>query len=118
MPADETAQSRLLEVAFAKDSQTLRQLAHEGRSEQTRAFMDELQKRFGHHPWLQDKLARLRALAEDDLEMMAKEVHYSAMRMSSRNVAKSEMAYCMDETESVRPAFLRKKAEEGKGRRH
>jgi hypothetical protein len=80
-------------------------------------MMEELQARFGHHPWLHDKLDRLRALAEDDLEMMAKEVHYSGWRMSSRNVAKSEVAYSVDETASLVPAFLRKKAEEGKGRR-
>jgi hypothetical protein len=117
MPVDETAQRRLLEVAFAKASQALRQLAHEGRAGEVRTMMAELQARFGHHPWLHDKLDRLRILAEDDLEMMAKEVHYSAMRMYNRNVDKSEMAYSLDETASLAPAFLRKKAEEGKGRR-
>ncbi len=117
LPVDEAVQRRLLEVSFAKDSQKLRQLAQEGRTGEVRAMMEDLQARFGHHPWLHDKLARLRILAEDDLEMMAKEVHYSAMRMSSRNVAKSEMAYSADETASRQPAFLRKKAEEGKGRR-
>jgi hypothetical protein len=81
------------------------------------AMMAEMQTRFDHHPWLHDKLDRLRTLAEDDLEMMAKEVHYSAMRMYNRNVDKSEMAYCVDETASLAPAYLRKKAEEGKGRR-
>ena len=117
MPVDEIAQRRLLEVAFAKASQSLRHLAHEGRAGEVRTMMEELQARFGHHPWLHDKLDRLRALAEDDLEMMAKEVHYSGWRMSSRNVAKSEVAYSVDETASLVPAFLRKKAEEGKGRR-
>jgi Ca-activated chloride channel family protein len=117
MPVDETAQRRLLEVAFAKASQTLRHLANEGRAGEVRSMMAEMQDRFGHHPWLHDKLDRLRTLAEDDLEMMAKEVHYSAMRMYNRNVDKSEMAYSEDETASLAPAFLRKKAEEGKGRR-
>jgi Ca-activated chloride channel family protein len=117
LPVDESAQRRLLEVAFAKASQALRQLAHEGRAGEVRSMMAEMQARFGHHPWLHDKLDRLRILAEDDLEMMAKEVHYSAMRMYNRNVDKSEMAYSLDETDSLAPAFLRKKAEEGKGRR-
>jgi len=117
LPVDETAQRRLLEVAFAKASQTLRYLANEGRAGEVRSMMAEMQARFGHHPWLHDKLDRLRTLAEDDLEMMAKEVHYSAMRMYNRNVDKSEMAYCVDETTSLAPAYLRKKAEEGKGRR-
>ena len=117
MPVDETAQSRLLEVAFAKASQTLRLLANGGRDGEVRSMMAEMQTRFGHHPWLHDKLDRLRTLAEDDLEMMAKEVHYSAMRTYNRNVNKSEMAYSADETASLAPAYLRKKAEEGKGRR-
>jgi Ca-activated chloride channel family protein len=117
LPVDESAQRRLLEVAFAKASQALRQLAHEGRAGEVRSMMAEMQARFGHHPWLHDKLERLRILAEDNLEMMAKEVHYSAMRMYNRNVDKSEMSYSADETTSLAPAYLRKKAEEGKGRR-
>ncbi|MBU3740613.1 MAG: VWA domain-containing protein [Rhodoferax sp.] len=116
LPVDESVQRRLLEVAFAQASQTLRDLAQTGRVGEVRAMMDDLQAGFGHHPWLRDKLDRLRILADDDLQMMAKEVHYSAMRMSRRNVAKSEMAYSVDETASLLPAFLRKKAEEGKGR--
>lgn len=116
LPVDETAQRRLQEVAFARDSQKLRQLAQEGRKDEARVFMDELEVRYGHHPWLHDKLERLRVLADEDVLMMAKEVHYSAMRMSTRNVEKLEMAYFGDETASTQPAFLRKKAEEGKGR--
>ena len=37
--------------------------------------------------------------------------------MSSRLSATHEVAYSMDETHSAMPAFLRKKVEEGKGRK-
>ena len=56
---------------------------------------------------------------DEDTVLMAKEVRYSMMRMSSRLASKSEMAYADDEThlsESVMPSFLRKKVSEGKGK--
>ena len=48
--------------------------------------------------------------------MMGKESHYSAMKMSARQSNVHEMAYMSDETNTDMPAFLRKKAEEGRGR--
>ena len=85
----------------------------------TQRALDALQKRFGQHPWLSAKIAQLRHLADEDTMLMAKEVRYSMMRMSSRLASKSEMAYSDDEThlsESVMPSFLRKKVSEGKGK--
>jgi Ca-activated chloride channel family protein len=76
----------------------------------------DLESRFAQHPWLQDKLQRLRELADRDPEMMSKEVRFSAMRMSSRLSAKSESRYSADETDLAIPAFLRKKSQEGRGR--
>ena len=49
-------------------------------------------------------------------EMMGKESQFSAQRMSSRLSMRDEILYSRDETGSEMPAFLRKKAEEGKGR--
>jgi hypothetical protein len=49
--------------------------------------------------------------------MMSKEVMFSQRKMSSRLNARHENSYSMDETLSVMPAFLRKKAEECKGRK-
>lgn len=75
-----------------------------------------LDGRFGQNPWLQAKLERLRELAERDPEMMVKEVRFSMMKMSTRLSAKDEVAFSADEINFQRPAFLRKKSEEGKGR--
>ncbi|PUE48388.1 VWA domain-containing protein [Limnohabitans sp. 2KL-51] len=120
LPRNETAYTRLEELAFAKASEHLRQLAKEGDRQATQQALDVLEKRFGHHPWLSAKIKQLRQLADEDSEMMAKEVRYSMMRMSRRLVSKEEMAYEGDEThvsESVMPSFMRKKVSEGKGKK-
>jgi hypothetical protein len=119
LPQDELAHNRLEELAFAKASEQLRQVAKDGDHAATQRALDALQKRFGQHPWLSAKIAQLRHLADEDTVLMAKEVRYSMMRMSSRLASKSEMAYADDEThvsESVMPSFLRKKVNEGKGK--
>lgn len=116
LPADEAVQSRLQEVEFAQSSQALRELVQRGDTAAARAMMGDLEQRFAVHPWLRDKLAGLRILADRDPELMSKEIRFSAMRMSSRLSQKSEVQYSKDETESEIPAFLRKKVEEGKGR--
>ena len=74
-----------------------------------------MERRFGHHPWLNAKMTQMRRLAEEDMEMMVKEVSYSAMRMSRSLASKSEVLYSVDETAADMPAFLRKKESEGKG---
>jgi Ca-activated chloride channel family protein len=119
LPHNETAYTRLEELAFAKASEQLRQMAKDGDRASTQRALDVLEKRFGQHPWLNAKIEQLRQLADQDSEMMAKEVRYSMMRMSRRLVSKEEMAYAGDEThisESVMPSFLRKKVSEGKGK--
>jgi Ca-activated chloride channel family protein len=120
LPRNETAYTRLEELAFAKASEQLRQLAKDGDRQATQQALDVLEKRFGHHPWLSAKIEQLRQLADEDGQMLAKEVSYSMMRMSRRLVSKEEMAYEGDEThvsESVMPSFLRKKVSEGKGKK-
>ena len=48
--------------------------------------------------------------------MMSKEVRYNTRKMSKWLVVNEEVAFSVDETNAAMPAFLRKKAEEGKGR--
>lgn len=116
-PVDAAVQDRLQEVEFAQASQVLRTLVQQGETRAARAMMKDLEARFGQHPWLSGKLARLRELAEHDPEMMSKEIRFSAMRMSNRLAEKIEVQFSVDQTESAIPAFLRKKLEEGKGRK-
>ena len=76
-----------------------------------------MEEQFGHHPWLKAKMVQMRRLAEEDMDMMIKEVSYSSMRMSKSLASRSEVMFSVDETESEMPAFLRKKESEGRGRR-
>ncbi|MDH4478667.1 MAG: VWA domain-containing protein [Rhodoferax sp.] len=116
LPLDELVQRRTLELEFAQASQELRDLIKDGDLDAVVRLMAKLKRRFGHHPWLADKLEHMQVLSERDAEMFSKEVYFSAMKMSTRLSAKQEMHYSMDETLNAGPAFLRKKVEEGKGR--
>jgi Ca-activated chloride channel family protein len=116
MNADVTVDRRLLELEFSKASQNLRRIAKRGDHEETEKALAVMDVRFGAHPWLNAKLVQLRRLAASDMEMMMKEVVFASARMSRRLVAKEEMAFCADETNSQMPSFLRKKVSEGRGR--
>jgi Ca-activated chloride channel family protein len=115
--ADELVERRLLETEFGKASDELRHLARRGNRLDTLRKLAEMDERFGHHPWLKAKMEQMRRLAEEDMMMMVKEASFSAMRMSKSLASKSEVMFCMDETESNMPSFLRKKETEGRGRR-
>ena len=117
MLADEMVERRLLEAEFGKASDELRHLARRGNRLDTMRKLAEMDERFGHHPWLKAKMEQMRRLAEEDMMMMVKEASFSAMRMSKSLASKSEVMFCMDETESNMPSFLRKKETEGRGRR-
>jgi Ca-activated chloride channel family protein len=117
LPVDSAVQDRVQEVEFAQASQALRVLVQRDDAKGARKLIKDLELRFAQHPWLQDKLQRLRELVDRDPEMMSKEVRFSAMRMSSRLSSKDEARYSADETEFVTPAFLRKKSQEGRGRK-
>ena len=114
---DELVERRLLEAEFGKASDELRHLARRGNRLDTMRKLAEMDERFGHHPWLKAKMEQMRRLAEEDMMMMVKEASFSAMRMSKSLASKSEVMFCMDETESNMPSFLRKKETEGRGRR-
>ena len=116
-PADEVVHRRLQEVDFAKSSLDLARLVNVGNVVAARALVNDLERRFGQHSWLKAKLGRLRELADRDPEMMSKEVRFNSRKMSRRLVAREESVFSMDETSFEMPAFLRKKSEEGKGRK-
>lgn len=68
--------------------------------------------------WLEAELMSLQELTLRDREMAAKEMRFSSGRLQSRAVACAEPRYVADETESVEiPALLRRKTQEGTGKR-
>lgn len=117
LPTDEAVATRLAEATFAANSRQLAQLLAKGQTDQARALLQSMQQRLGHHPWLAAKLARLAELAERDQELYRKEAHFSSRRTGQRLSARDDGAFGGDETESTQPAYLRKKVEEGRGRR-
>lgn len=118
LTADPMVARRLTEAAFGKESAELVAAIRRGHIDNAKALLDDLQARYSHHPWLADKIAVLQRLATHDIEMMAKEASYSSLKFGVGMVAKDEQAYTGDETNKDMPAFLRKKASIGRGRRH
>ena len=118
LPVDEAVERRMQEVDFAKASLEISRLIKEGEVQAARQLVRDLEKRFGDNAWLKVKLDRLRELADRDPEMMRKEASFGAQRLYSRLSALNDIRFGEDETDFEMPAFLRRKAEEGKGRRH
>jgi Ca-activated chloride channel homolog len=116
-PVDAGVQDRLQEVEFVLASEALRALVQQGKIREARSMMSDLEKRFGQHAWLSGKLSRLRELAEQDPEMMSKEIRFSSARMASRLAQVDDAPFDSDQTDAPMPAFLRKKLVEGKGRK-
>jgi ElaB/YqjD/DUF883 family membrane-anchored ribosome-binding protein len=118
LPEDETVASRLKEVLFADASLRAREMIHRGEFAQARTFMRQQRGYVEEHPWLLEKLDRMIELADSDAQMAAKELRYRANRLNTRVAEAFESQYTGDETDMVdKPAYLRRKAEEGKGRR-
>jgi Ca-activated chloride channel family protein len=118
LPLDETVEQRLQEVNFGAVATQVRGLLVDGDIKGAKAKLDQMEVVAADHPWLRDKLAHLRKLVDADAVMAAKEIRYSGKKMSSRLASVEEARYCMSETDNSEvPAFLRRKASEGTGRR-
>lgn len=117
MPADEALGRRFQEANFAKASLELARMVNAGNVAGAQTLIKELEITYGSHPWLDAKLKRIRKLAHQDPTMMSKEVRFSSRKMAKRLVDfDDDIPFGGDQTESLMPAFLRKKVEEGKGR--
>jgi Ca-activated chloride channel family protein len=79
-------------------------------------LVDAVTARFAQHEWAAAIIATMRRLVGERNRFAAKEASFSVSRMRRRLASPSEPAFCMEENAAV-PAFLRRKAEQGKGRR-
>ena len=96
----------------------MRSLLVAGDTTAAEKLLAQMETAAASHPWLKDKVQRLKELAARDAVMAQKELSYGRMKMSSR-LASAEMAqYNVDETSRTDiPSFLRRKRSEGKGRK-
>jgi Ca-activated chloride channel family protein len=118
LPQDETVARRVQEIDFARASAEARELLMRGESDAARERLRWLESRVQAHPWLAEKIVRLRELVDRDAAMAAKEMRFKSSRMNTRVTQVNERIYSADETDSVEvPAYLRRKAEEGRGRK-
>ncbi len=117
LPLEPQVAQRLQELQFGDAAMAVRALLLSGDTLAARRKLAALEGSVADHPWLRDKLARLRELIERDAAMSSKELRFSARKMSSRLAASEAVPYSANETQSASmPAYLRRKVSEGKGR--
>ena len=118
LPHDDLVVRRLQEVDFARASAEARTHLQAGETDRAKQLMRFWTERLESHPWLQEKIDRLQALIDQDSAMAHKELHIAANRMNTRVASVSEALWSGDETDSAAvPAYLRRKAQEGRGRK-
>lgn len=118
LPVDAAVAARLGEVQFAESALEVRLLVQAGELRRAREHIDRMSEQHAGEEWVSGKLKRLRALLERDERLAAKEMLYASRRASSRLAGVEEARYTGDEMDAIHiPAFLRRKAEEGRGRK-
>jgi Ca-activated chloride channel family protein len=109
---------RLLEVQFGESGARVRSLLLAGDTTAAQELLARMEASAATHPWLKDKVQRLKELAERDAVLAQKELRYNQVKMSSRLSSDDVLLYAADETDRGDiPAFLRRKSSEGKGRK-
>ena len=116
LPQDEMVVQRLQEIKFGATGAQVRSLLIAGDTKAAKLLLASMETNAAQHPWLQEKLARLKESAERDAVMASKELRYSGFKMSSRLAFQMNVDFCTDETNSGEvPAYWRRKSSEGKG---
>jgi Ca-activated chloride channel family protein len=114
LPEDPLVRSRGQELAFAAQMEAAHELVRRGRPDEARRLVGELAVQVAAHPWLAAKVERLQRLLEEDAVMSVKEMRYSALKASRRLASRLETAEWSADGDMAVPAFLRRKAEEGR----
>lgn len=118
LPRDEAVAQRLLELHYADVSARMHALVADGLLGEAKALLAVLAGEVASHAWLADKVAQLQAMLEADSALAAKEMRYGRTVFESRVVPVQAAEYRGDETDAQDvPAFLRRKVQQGRGRR-
>ena len=117
MPADALVAQRALELDAADALANVRAAIEADDWTRTKQLVDAAAARFAHHPWAAAILASMhRLIDERDKRLAAKEAAFTTRTMRSRIASVNEPRFCAAEQMKI-PAYLRRKAEQGKGRR-
>lgn len=118
LPADELVARRLTEIAAARALLAMRAAAGRGDWGQVDRLLAEARRDFAGNAWVSAVMEAMKAIADSrSRERMAKESMYSSEKFINRLASKQErmtLGEPPDDTEL--PAFLRRKADQGKGR--
>ncbi len=116
MPADELVTRRVLELAAGAVLEEVRAAIEADNWERAQRLVDDAATRFAQHDWATAILATMRRLIKERDRLASKEAAFASRSTSRRLVSRDETRYCDADMLSV-PAFLRRKPEQGKGRR-
>ncbi|MDX5434659.1 MAG: hypothetical protein LPK20_13920, partial [Halomonas sp.] len=107
---------RVVELAAAEALMGMRQAAAADDWARVDALLEESSRQFAGNEWVSAVLEAMRSIAaERERERAMKEMMYSSSKLRSRLAAKDEsIAFCLADTSSV-PAYLLRKAVQGKG---
>jgi len=114
---DELVTRRLVELAAADALTRMRAAASRSDWARVDRMLEEANVQFAGNAWLGAMLAAMQSIAQGrERERMMKESMYSSSRLRSRLVAKNESAGSATAQEQIDlPAYLRRKASQGKG---
>ncbi len=114
---DELVARRLLELEAGDTLQAVRDAIEADDWKLAQRLVDEAATRFAAHDWAAAIIATMRRLiGERDKRLAMKEASFSSRSMSVRLARRDESASVREDLQNV-PAFLRRKPEQGKGRR-
>ena len=117
MVADALVAQRALELDAADALANVRAAIEADDWKRAKQLVDAAAARFAHHPWAAAILATMhRLIDERDKRLAAKEAAFTMRRMRSRLASVNEPKFCAADQLQL-PAYLRRKVEQGKGRR-
>jgi hypothetical protein len=116
MDTDTLVARRALELDGADALAEVRAAIDAGDWRRAQDLVEGAIRRFAQHEWAAAILATMKRLIADRDQLVAKELAFAARSMRSRLAALDEAGFAVAEEASV-PAFLRRKSEQGKGRR-
>ena len=117
MVADTLVAQRALELDAADALANVRAAIEADDWRRAKQLVDAAAARFAQHPWAAAILATMhRLIDERDKRLAAKEAAFTMRRMRSRLASVNEPKFCAADQLQL-PAYLRRKVEQGKGRR-